>query len=190
MITLHPRCHQRRRVDQVRGGGMALGALGSPFQIWMLARRRIEPRGAHGGQEGAGGHHSARDHLLRDGLPSRRGVFEGRSPDSLSSRRAALKVAPARCHRLVVVPQESSRNDTQGGCGRPSDAHHAGHRSSALTRAQLVSSRCAVPNCRRLLAPPTYQVGRLPDGRPVLACAECAPGIRYERAENRTMKAA
>jgi RNase P subunit RPR2 len=60
----------------------------------------------------------------------------------------------------------------------------------SLTRAQLVSSRCAVPNCRRLLAPPTYQVGRLPDGRPVLACAECAPGIRYERAENRTMKAA
>jgi len=60
----------------------------------------------------------------------------------------------------------------------------------SLTRAQLAGSRCAVPNCRRLLAPPAYQVGRLPDGRPVLACAECAPEVRYERAGNRILTAA
>jgi hypothetical protein len=60
----------------------------------------------------------------------------------------------------------------------------------SLTRTQLAGSRCAVPNCGRLLAPPAYEVGRLPDGRPVLACAECAPGVRYERAEERIVKAA
>ena len=60
----------------------------------------------------------------------------------------------------------------------------------SMTRAQLAGRRCAVPNCGRLLAPPAYEVGRLPDGRPVLACPECAPGVRYERAEERIMTAA
>lgn len=60
----------------------------------------------------------------------------------------------------------------------------------SLTRAQLAGRRCVVPNCGRLLAPPAYEVGSLPDGRTVLACAECAPVVRYERAEERTMKAA
>jgi len=60
----------------------------------------------------------------------------------------------------------------------------------SLTCAQLAGRRCAVPNCGRLLAPPAYAVGRLPGGRPVLACAECAPGVRYERAEERIMRAA
>jgi hypothetical protein len=60
----------------------------------------------------------------------------------------------------------------------------------SLTHAQLAGRRCAVPNCRRLLAPPAYAVGRLPDGRPVLACPQCAPGVGYERAEERIMKAA
>jgi RNase P subunit RPR2 len=60
----------------------------------------------------------------------------------------------------------------------------------SLTRAQLAGRRCAVPNCGRLLAPPAYKVGRLPDGRPVLACPECGPAVRYERAEERIMKAA
>ena len=49
----------------------------------------------------------------------------------------------------------------------------------SLTRAQRAGRRCAVPNCGRLLAPPAYKVGRLPDGRPVLACPECAPGVAY-----------
>jgi RNase P subunit RPR2 len=52
----------------------------------------------------------------------------------------------------------------------------------SLTRAQQAGRRCAVPNCGRLLTPPAYEVGRLPDGRPVLACPECAPGVRYELA--------
>jgi len=60
----------------------------------------------------------------------------------------------------------------------------------SLTHAQLAGRRCAVPNCGRLLAPPAYEVGRLPDGRPVLACAECAPGVTYERAEELIVKAA
>ena len=60
----------------------------------------------------------------------------------------------------------------------------------SLTRAQLAGRRCAVPNCGRLLAPPDYAVGHLPDGRPVLACPECAPGVRYERAEEPVTKAA
>jgi hypothetical protein len=60
----------------------------------------------------------------------------------------------------------------------------------SLTPAQLAGTRCAVPNCGRLLAPPAHQVGCLPDGRPVLACPECAPGVRYERAEEPIMKAA
>ncbi len=40
--------------------------------------------------------------------------------------------------------------------------------------------RCAVPNCRRLLATMAYQVGRLPTGEPVLACEECGPDVSYE----------
>lgn len=60
----------------------------------------------------------------------------------------------------------------------------------SLTHGQLVGRRCAVPNCGRLLAPPACQVGRLPDGRPVLACAECSSGMRYERAEERIVRAA
>ena len=60
----------------------------------------------------------------------------------------------------------------------------------SLTRGQLAGRRCVVPNCGRLLAPPAYEVGRLPDGRPVLACAECAPQVRYERAEEPIVKAA
>lgn len=60
----------------------------------------------------------------------------------------------------------------------------------SLTRAQLAGRRCAVPNCGRLLAAPAYEVGHLPDGRPVLACPECAPRVRYEQAEERTMNAA
>jgi hypothetical protein len=60
----------------------------------------------------------------------------------------------------------------------------------SMTRAQLAGLRCAVPNCGRLLAPPAYEVGRLPDGRPVLACPECAPAVRYERAGEHMMQAA
>ena len=60
----------------------------------------------------------------------------------------------------------------------------------SLTPAQLAGRRCAVPNCGRLLAPPAYEVGRLPDGRPVLACPECAPGVGYELAEKRVLTAA
>ena len=61
----------------------------------------------------------------------------------------------------------------------------------SLTRGQLAGHRCAIPNCGRRLTPPAYRVGHLPDGRPVLACAECASGvIRYERAEEFSEKAA
>lgn len=60
----------------------------------------------------------------------------------------------------------------------------------SLSGAQLAGRRCAVPNCGRVLAPPAYEVGHLPDGRPVLACAECAPAVRYEPAKERIMKAA
>jgi hypothetical protein len=44
----------------------------------------------------------------------------------------------------------------------------------SLTRAQAAGRRCAVPNCRRRLRDLAYLVGALPDGRPVLACEECA----------------
>jgi hypothetical protein len=44
----------------------------------------------------------------------------------------------------------------------------------SLTRGQASGRRCAVPNCRRRLRDLAYLVGRLPDGRPVLACEECA----------------
>jgi RNase P subunit RPR2 len=60
----------------------------------------------------------------------------------------------------------------------------------SLTRAQRASKRCAVPNCGRRLVPPAYAVGRLPDGRPVLACAECAPGVGYEQAAGHVATAA
>lgn len=45
----------------------------------------------------------------------------------------------------------------------------------SLSRAQRHGRRCAVPNCRRLLADLAYQIGCLPDGRPVLVCEDCAP---------------
>jgi hypothetical protein len=51
-----------------------------------------------------------------------------------------------------------------------------------LTRPQRAGRRCAVPNCCRLfLHRAAHQVGRLPDGSPVLACEECAPGIAFSR---------
>jgi hypothetical protein len=49
----------------------------------------------------------------------------------------------------------------------------------SLTRAQLSGRRCAIPNCRRLLGGPVRAVGRLPGGRPVVACQECAAGVAY-----------
>jgi hypothetical protein len=48
----------------------------------------------------------------------------------------------------------------------------------SLTPAQRAGRRCAVPNCRRLLADLVYKVGRLPGGKPVVVCEECAPVIR------------
>ena len=51
----------------------------------------------------------------------------------------------------------------------------------SLNPAQIAGRRCAVPNCRRLLVyRMTCQIGRLPGGRPVLACGDCAPEVRYE----------
>jgi hypothetical protein len=47
----------------------------------------------------------------------------------------------------------------------------------SLTPAQRAGRRCAVPNCRRLLADLVYKVGRLPGGKPVVVCEECAPMI-------------
>lgn len=44
----------------------------------------------------------------------------------------------------------------------------------SLNQAQAAGRRCAVPNCRRRLRDLAYLVGNLPDGRPVLACEECA----------------
>ncbi|HEY3735675.1 MAG TPA: hypothetical protein VGL63_17360 [Streptosporangiaceae bacterium] len=52
----------------------------------------------------------------------------------------------------------------------------------SLTDAQLAGRRCAVPNCQRPLSGPVYKVGRLPGGRPVVACEECAGWVTYERA--------
>jgi hypothetical protein len=48
----------------------------------------------------------------------------------------------------------------------------------SLTPAQRAGRRCAVPNCRRLLADLVYKIGRLPGGKPVVVCEECAPMIR------------
>jgi hypothetical protein len=48
----------------------------------------------------------------------------------------------------------------------------------SLTPAQRAGRRCAVPNCRRLLADLVYQVGRLPNGHPVVVCEECTSAIR------------
>jgi hypothetical protein len=45
----------------------------------------------------------------------------------------------------------------------------------SLTPAQRAGRRCAVPNCRRLLADLVYKVGRLPNGKPVVVCEDCAP---------------
>jgi hypothetical protein len=53
----------------------------------------------------------------------------------------------------------------------------------SLTATQCAGQRCAVPNCRRrLVHRQTGVVGRLPDGRPVLACDECAPAVIFDRA--------
>jgi hypothetical protein len=52
----------------------------------------------------------------------------------------------------------------------------------SLTRGQRTGRRCAVPNCRRLLAGRTRLVGCLPTGKPVLACTDCAPAVRYAAA--------
>ncbi len=49
----------------------------------------------------------------------------------------------------------------------------------SLSAGQLAGRRCAIPNCRRLLADLVYQIGRLPGGKPVLACEDCAPAVRY-----------
>jgi hypothetical protein len=49
----------------------------------------------------------------------------------------------------------------------------------SLSPAQQDGQRCAIPNCRRLLADLAYQIGRLPGGKPVLACEDCAPAVRY-----------
>jgi hypothetical protein len=50
----------------------------------------------------------------------------------------------------------------------------------SLTPAQRAGQRCAVPNCRRLVADVGYLVGRLPGGKPVVACEDCAPMIQLE----------
>ncbi|MGH3155697.1 MAG: hypothetical protein ACRDNF_03835 [Streptosporangiaceae bacterium] len=50
----------------------------------------------------------------------------------------------------------------------------------SLTPAQRTGRRCAVPNCRRLLSDTVYQVGRLPGGKPVVVCEDCAPMARFE----------
>lgn len=49
----------------------------------------------------------------------------------------------------------------------------------SLNRAQRDGRRCAVPNCQRRLADLVYQAGRLPSGKPVLVCEDCAPVIGY-----------
>jgi hypothetical protein len=59
----------------------------------------------------------------------------------------------------------------------------------SLTRAQQAGLRCAVPNCRRLLADLGYLVGRLPGGKPVVACEDCAATIRFERSEEAALAA-
>ena len=48
----------------------------------------------------------------------------------------------------------------------------------SLTPAQRDGRRCAVPNCRRLLSDLVYQVGRQPNGKPVVVCEDCAPAVR------------
>jgi hypothetical protein len=53
----------------------------------------------------------------------------------------------------------------------------------SLSRRQRAGRRCAVPNCRRPFTQGrAARVGRLPDGRPVLACAQCAPAVAFEPA--------
>lgn len=47
----------------------------------------------------------------------------------------------------------------------------------SLSPAQRAGRRCAVPNCRRLLADLVYKVGRLPGGKPVVVCEDCAPMV-------------
>jgi hypothetical protein len=59
----------------------------------------------------------------------------------------------------------------------------------SLNRAQIAGRRCAVPNCRRPLIGKVFMIGRLPGGRPVLACRDCAPGVSYQRSEPATQAA-
>lgn len=49
----------------------------------------------------------------------------------------------------------------------------------SLTHAQQHGRRCAVPNCQRPLADLAYQAGRLPGGKPVMICEDCAPAVDY-----------
>jgi hypothetical protein len=51
----------------------------------------------------------------------------------------------------------------------------------SLSPAQVAGRRCAVPNCRRPLIGKVFMIGRLPSGKPVLVCRDCAPGVSYER---------
>lgn len=60
----------------------------------------------------------------------------------------------------------------------------------SLSRGQRAGRRCAVPNCRRRLGELSYVVGRLPTGRLVLACPECASGISFETADGLRLIAA
>ncbi|HEY1915394.1 MAG TPA: hypothetical protein VGH27_07440 [Streptosporangiaceae bacterium] len=59
----------------------------------------------------------------------------------------------------------------------------------SLNRAQIAGRRCAVPNCRRPLIGKVFMIGRLPGGRPVLACRDCAPCVSYQRTEPATQAA-
>lgn len=49
----------------------------------------------------------------------------------------------------------------------------------SLNHAQQHGRRCAVPNCQRRLADLAYQAGRLPGGKPVMVCEDCAAMIDY-----------
>jgi len=52
---------------------------------------------------------------------------------------------------------------------------------ATLSPAQIAGKRCAVPNCHRpLLLGDSFTAGRLPDGRVVRVCVECAGAVRVE----------
>lgn len=62
---------------------------------------------------------------------------------------------------------------------------------ATLTPAQQDGKRCAVPNCHRLLLlGDSFTAGRLPDGRVVRVCMECAGAVRVERVQDRSEKGA